>query len=457
MVEYGVAPLNLSITTGLCSFLASIRFHDLPAEAIHAARRGVLDWVGCALVGSPHPTVSKLLDVLQASSDTRRATVLGRQVKLSSLEAALGNGVMGHVLDYDDTHMQGVILHTSSPVLAALLALAESYPVSGEEFVTAYVAGFEAGVRVGRAAPGHHRGGWHLTGTLGSIAAAAACGKLLKLDGRQLAYAVGIGATQSAGMQQNRGTMCKSLHAGKAAQNGLLAALLARQGFDSSLEILEGKKGFCRIYSDVATPDVILDGLGKRWEITSNGFKPYACGVVMHPAIDAMIKLRNSSDEDLSGIEEIEVVVNPIAVSVTGVNAPQSGLQSKFSLSHSAAVAFLDRAAGVRQYSDERLISGDVQALSQSLRIVTDEAYRTDQASACMKIAGRTIEAVVDHATGTMDNPMSDVALEHKFLTNAAGVLPDAQVLKLRDKLWAIETVEDMSSIPALCSPLSAG
>ena len=150
---------------------------------------------------------------------------------------------MGHVLDYDDTHMGGVVLHTSSPVLAALFALAERTPVSGADFMLAYAVGFEAGVRTGRTAPGHHKGGWHLTGTLGTIAAGAACGKLLKLDAQQLTYAMGIAATQAAGMQQNRGTMCKSFHAGKAAANGVLAALLAERGFDINAGDHRGQEG----------------------------------------------------------------------------------------------------------------------------------------------------------------------------------------------------------------------
>src|SRR6185436_13621737 len=191
----------------------------------------------------------------------------------------LANGQMGHVLDYDDTHMGGVVLHTSSPVLAALLALAERAPVSGEAFMLAYAVGFEAGVRAGRTAPGHHKGGWHLTGTLGSIAAGAACGRLLSLDAQRMTYALGIAATQAGGMQQNRGTMCKSFHAGKAARNGVLAALLAERGVDSTQEIIEGKRGFSRIYSDVAAPEQLTDGLGASWLIESNGHKPYACGV----------------------------------------------------------------------------------------------------------------------------------------------------------------------------------
>src|SRR5689334_20217137 len=267
-----------TLTKTLCAYLAGARFGDLSAAAKREARRGVLDWIGCALAGSGHRTITTLLGVLQETSGKPVATVLGRKLKLGLLDAPLANGQMGHVLDYDDTHMGGVVLHTSSPVLAALFALAERAPVSGEAFMLAYAVGFETGVRAGRTAPGHHKGGWHLTGTLGSIAAGAACGKLLNLDAQRMTYAVGIAATQAAGMQQNRGTMCKSFHAGKAASNGVLAALLAERGFDSTQEIIEGKKGFAHIYSDTAEPERLTEGLdqdfaGKTWLIESNGHK----------------------------------------------------------------------------------------------------------------------------------------------------------------------------------------
>jgi 2-methylcitrate dehydratase PrpD len=237
----------VTLTKTLCGHLAGASFGDLSVATTRAARRGVLDWLGCALAGSGHKTIGTLLDVLQETSGRPQATVLGRKLKLGLLDAPLANGQMGHVLDYDDTHMGGVVLHTSSPVLAALFALAERAPVSGADFMLAYAVGFEAGVRSGRTAPGHHKGGWHLTGTLGSIAAGVAAGKLLRLVAQRLTYAMGVAATQAAGMQQNRGTMCKSFHAGKAAQNGVLAALLAERGFDSTQEIIEGNKGFSRI------------------------------------------------------------------------------------------------------------------------------------------------------------------------------------------------------------------
>jgi 2-methylcitrate dehydratase PrpD len=336
-----------TLTKTLCGYLAAAQFGDLSAKAVSEARRGVLDWIGCALAGSGHKTVTTLLSVLQDISGRPQATVFGRGLRLGLLEAPLANGQMGHVLDYDDTHMGGVVLHTSSPVLAALFALAERSPISGADFMLAYAVGFEAGVRSGRTAPGHHKGGWHLTGTLGTIAAGAACGKLLKLDRQRLTYAMGIAATQAAGMQQNRGTMGKSFHAGKAASNGVLSALLAERGFDSTQEIIEGKRGFSRIYSDVAEPDRLIAGLGDGWLIETNGHKPYACGVVLHPLIDAMIAIRNRDAIDPASVSEISLRVNPLVLSITGVVDPSTGLQSKFSTVHSAAVALIDGAAGV--------------------------------------------------------------------------------------------------------------
>lgn len=176
--EYGAAALDLNITKDLCAFLAVLSFEDLPEAAVHAGRRGVLDWLGCALAGSRHPTITKLLSVLEEVGGPAKATVLGRQTKLGLLDAPIANGQMGHVLDFDDTHMGGVVLHASSPILSALFALSERNAVSGRDFLTAYAAGFEAGVCAGQGAPAHHAGGWHLTGTLGSIAAGAAAGKL---------------------------------------------------------------------------------------------------------------------------------------------------------------------------------------------------------------------------------------------------------------------------------------
>jgi 2-methylcitrate dehydratase PrpD len=339
-VEYGAAALNMNLTSDLCTFLADLEFDDLPSNAVHEARRGVLDYMGCALAGSGHETISKLLSVLENVSGKQQSTVLGRNLRLGLLEAPIANGQMGHLLDYDDTHMGGVVLHTSSPVLAALFALADARPVDGRNFITSYVAGFEAGVRVGRSAPAHHDGGWHLTGTLGTIAAGVAASRLISLSPEQATYAAGIATTQASGMQQNRGTMCKSFHAGRAASNGVLAALLAEQGFDSSPEIVEGKRGFIRIFSTSTDTQAMLKDLGREWLITSNGHKPYACGVVLHPLIDAMIQLANEHDIDVSDIRKVDARVHPAMIRITGIvrtrprflSRPRPDSRSRFTL-----------------------------------------------------------------------------------------------------------------------------
>jgi 2-methylcitrate dehydratase PrpD len=439
-----------TLTKTLCGHLAAVEFGDLTAAAISQARRGVLDWIGCAIAGSRHKTIATLLGVLREISGRPAATVFAHGLRLGVTDASLANGQMGHVLDYDDTHMGGVVLHTSSPVLASLFALAERAPVSGAEFMLAYAVGFEAGVRVGRTAPGHHNGGWHLTGTLGSIAAGAACAKLIKLDRQRFTYAVGIAATQAAGMQQNRGTMCKSFHAGKAAANGVLAALLAEHGFDATQEIIEGKKGFCRIYSDVATPEQLIAGLNGGWIIETNGHKPYACGVVLHPLIDAIIAMRNRNAIDPATVSEVSLRVHPLVLSITGVVEPLTGLQSKFSVVHSAAVALIDGTAGIAQYSDEKATDPAVAALRRRVKAVSDETLRKDEAHAAITADGRRHELHIAHASGTADNPMNDSAIEEKFMANAAPVIGHERAERARAFVLSLETQPNMNELIAL-------
>ena len=439
-----------TLTKKLCGHLAAAQFADLTNAAMNEARRGVLDWIGCALAGSGHKTVTTLLAVLQEISGRQQATVLGRGLRLGLLDAPMANGQMGHVLDFDDTHMSGVVLHTSSPVLAALFALAERAPVSGADFMLAYTVGFEAGVRSGRSAPGHHKGGWHLTGTLGAIAAGAACGKLLKLDRQRLTYTMGIAATQAAGMQQNRGTMCKSFHAGKAAANGVLAALLAERGFDSTQEIIEGEKGFCRIYSDIADPEQLTAGLGQGWLIESNGHKPYACGVVLHPLIDAVIAIRNRDMINPAAVSEISLRVHPLVLSITGVVEPSNGLQSKFSTLHSAAVALIDGAAGVAQYSDAKAADPTVAALRRKVKAVADETLRKDEAYAAITAGGKRYEVHVAHASGTADNPMSNAAIEAKFLANATPVIGRERAERANAFVLSLEKQPDIRELVTL-------
>ena len=450
---YGAALTGLGITSALARFLSAIRFEDLSPAAVHEAKRAVLDWVGCALAGSTHPTVNVLLATLDELGSAPVATVLGRGGRrLSLLDAPVANGQMGHVLDFDDTHLGGVILHTSTATLPALFALGEWRKSSGRDVIVALAAAFEAGIRVGQAATSHHLGGWHLTGTLGTVAAAAGSARLVGLDDKQTAFALGIACTQAAGMQQNRGSDCKSLHAGKSAYHGVLASMLASKGFNSSVEILEGSLGFTKIFSATQQNGAITAGLGRTWMIIGNGYKPYACGVVLHPLIDAMIDVSRTANQPASGVERVEVLVHPDVIRITGVDAPDSGLMAKFSANHAAAVAYIDRAAGVVQFTDERSRDVDVLALRRVVQVKPDPSYRLDQAAARVRTrSGATHEAEIAHATGTVSNPMSDQALREKFLGNATSAIGADQARRVIDIIWKLDTLGEVGELVRAC------
>ena len=450
-VEYGVAPLELGLTREFSEFCSNLKFDDLPREVIEEAKRGILDWLGCAIAASDNPRIGSLIKTLTEFSSNSGATVIGQQNEFGPLEAALINGQMGHFYDYDDTHMGGVVLHTSSPVLAAILSLGENKSKTGKDIILAYVLGFEAGVRVGQTAPSHHDGGWHLTGTLGTIAAGVASASLLTLDPEKTTFALGLSATQAAGMQQNRGTMSKSFHAGRAASNGILAALMASSGYDSSDEIVEGRRGFSKIYSKTQNYNFLTKNLGSDWVILTNGYKPYACGIVQHPLIDAIITASKNTNIPHDEIETVDALIHPHTITITGVEDPKTGLKSKFSLKHSAAVGYIDRHAGLSQYSDARAVAQDVASLRRKINPVPKDNFRKDQCEVRVKYKNGNIETVnVEHALGTTKNPVSSDFLVDKFLANADGKSLKSKPKEIVEAIWNLEDLPDIAKLMIL-------
>jgi 2-methylcitrate dehydratase PrpD len=446
---YGAAATGQQITSAFARFLSEMRYEDLSPEAVHEAKRAVLDWTGCALAGSTHPTVRVLLTTFDEVGSRSDVSVIGHGgKKLGLLDAPVANGQMGHVLDFDDTHLGGVILHTSTATLPALFALGERRKASGREMIVALATAFEASIRVGQAAPRHHLAGWHLTGTLGTVAAAAGSARLIGLDADKTMYALGIACTQAAGMQQNRGSDCKSLHAGKSAYHGVLASMLASNGFNSSPEILEGRLGFTKVFSATQANGVILEGLSRSWMITGNGYKPYACGVVLHPLIDAMIEVSRKTARPAAEVERVEVSVHPDVIRITGVDQPGSGLMSKFSANHAAAVAYIDRAAGVAQFTNERSADAAVQALRRLIVVKPVASLRLDQSAATVRTkAGAMFEARIEHATGTVSNPLSDQQLREKFIGNAEAVIGAARARSVADMIARLDTLADIGEL----------
>ena len=443
----------MDVTRTLARYLVNSRWEDIPERVRHEAARALLNWLGCAVGGCRHETVECALAAVQPFCGPPQAAVLGRAERVDILHAALLNGISSHVLDFDDTHARAI--HPSAPVLPALLALAEWRKISGADFVHAFVLGVEAEERIGLSVfPEHYEAGWHITGTAGVFGAAAAAGKLLGLDAQRMAWALGIAATQAAGLQEMFGTMCKSLHPGRASQGGLTAALLAAKGFTSSERAIEAPRGFARVLSTKFDPEVITAGLGERFELLSNMYKPYACGLVVHAAIDGCIEICREHALVPDSIAAVELTVSPLVLRLTGKAAPQSGLEGKFSVYHAVAAAIVHGAAGEAQFSDACVRDPRVLAVRERVSAREDAAIGRTEARVTIRTRdGRALARHVEHALGTLARPMSDVQLEAKFRGLAEGVLPPGRIEDVIDLCWRAATLEDAGALARAAVP----
>ena len=444
----------MEVTRTLARFLVSHKAADLPKAVRHEGTRSLLNWVGCAIGASRHATVKRALAALYELSGPRDATILGRRERVDIFQAALLNGATSHTFDFDDTHLQTVI-HPSGPVLSAILALAERKPVSGREFLHAFILGVEAECRIGKSVfPNHYDTGWHITATAGVFGAAAAAGRLLKLNEQQMVWALGMAATQACGIRETFGTMAKPLHPGIAARNGLLAALLSKKNVTSAEQGIEGRRGFAAILSTKFDPWSITEGLEKSWEIASNSYKPYACGVVIHPAIDGCVQLRNDYKLGLDAIARIDLKVHPLVLELTGRRKPQSGLEGKFSVYHSCAAAILLGHGSEAAYSDAMVRNSAVVRLRDQVNAVVEPGIQEDQMYITMTLKdGRVLEKHIKHAVGSVARPMSDADLELKFRGLCKGILPVAQSGKLMGLCWNVGQLKNVAEIARASVP----
>jgi 2-methylcitrate dehydratase PrpD len=442
------------VTRSLARFAVETLPADIPADVRHEAKRALLNWLGCAIGACRHPVVDTALAALVQFFGPAEASVLGRSERLDCLHAALLNGISSHVFDFDDTH-HPTLIHPSGPVMAAALALAEKRPVTGEAFIHAVVLGVDIECRIGRAVfPAHYQAGWHITGTAGVFGAAAAAGMLLRLSEQQMIWALGIAATQASGLREMFGTMCKSLHPGRAAQNGLAAAFLARAGFTSSERAIEAPAGFAHVLSGERDLARAVDALGERFELMSNTYKPFACGLVVHPVIDGCLALRAEHGLQAAEIERIDLGVNALVVELTGKPSPATGLEAKFSVYHSAAVAIVHGAAGEAQYADTAVNDPAVVALRDKVHVEIVPDMAATQASIRITLRdGRVLERQVVDATGSLQNPMSDAQLAAKFSGLADGLLSEAATRRLIELCWSADRLADAGSIARASVP----
>ena len=396
------------LTPAFARFLAQSRWEDIPAAIRHEGKRGLLNALGCILAGRDDP-----------------ATAIVR--KVFPAEDALIDAAAATAHDYDDTHLPTVI-HATPPVAAIVLSVARKQQVSGAELLHAFVLGVETTCRMGTAVtPGHYERGWHITSTCGVFGGTVAAAKLLRLDERQMAAALGIAATQAAGLVEVLGSMARVLNAGFAARNGLAAARLAAEGFEGPGAPIEGLRGFVNVFGGNADLSQLTQGLGEDWEMKQVAYKPYPSGVVLHALIDACLEHR----EELKTGQSIQVHLSPLAVERTDRPEPRNAIEARLSAQHAVAVALLRGEAGLAQFSDAAAADGEVRALRRRIGVAADPSL--DKMAARIRADGVTVEA-------PESRPMDDARLEAKFVR-----LAGAQAARLLETIRSLDTQQRVS------------
>jgi 2-methylcitrate dehydratase PrpD len=441
------------VTTALIESVRGLRYESLPEEVCEVARHCVLDFFGVALAGSREPLVEILVDVVARPEGARSAGLVGRDERATLATAALVNGAAGHALDFDDTHarMSG---HPTVPVLPSLLALAEVERSSARALVAALVAGIELECRLAAIlGPGHYEVGFHSTATLGTFGAAAACCHLLDLDVACWRHAIGLAATQAAGLKASFGTMAKPLHAGRAAASGLTAVLLARQGFTAAADVIEAPQGFAATHAG-APPDLAaLERLAGRFLIRETLFKYHAACYLTHAAIEAARKL----GVDPATVDAVEVTVAPALLGVCNIPEPRTGLEGKFSLRATTALALLGvDTANLGTYSDARMAEPALVGLRDRVRVGTDDRLPTTRARVAILRQGRRMEAEADTGTPAPDLAEQRRRLRAKFDALAVPVLGEEGAADLGDAALSVDRLPSSAALVALTRPDAA-
>jgi 2-methylcitrate dehydratase PrpD len=448
MAETGVSRI-------LAGFVAGSQWRDIPPAVRREGARGLLNYVGCALGGCGDEAMALALRVLSPSFGPTQAGIIGRTERCDPLNAAFLNAASANVLEYDDTHLP-TVMHPAAPVAPGLFALAEARGASGAELLHAFILGVETSCRVGDAVmPHHYRRGAHITATCGIFGAAAAAGKLLGLDAVRMNWALGHAATQSAGLVESLGSMSKSIGVGNAARNGLAGALFAEAGFTAAEQAIEGKYGFAAVASDAVDLNKVTDGLGETWEILANAYKPYPCGVVLFPVIDACLELRKRLAVPATEIAQVFVRGHPLLRERTDRPDVADGRSAKVSLQHSVAIALLQGAAGIAQFTDAAVGDPAVQALRAKVSAQDDPLIPVEAAVVEVKLAdGSSIREHVNVGRGTPGRPMSDLELDAKVGECTAFGAPFVDAPALIAAIRDIETLGDAAHIMRMTVPV---
>lgn len=432
--------------TTFADFVAGTAWVDVAAQN-HEAKRSILNFFATALGSAYDPAVTAALRTLLPFSGAATSTIIGRPERLDAMGAAFVNAISANLLDFDDTHLD-TIIHPAAPVAAPILALAQAREFSGQAVLTAFILGVEVECRIGNAvSPGHYARGWHITSTCGVFGAAAACAKLLELPADQIANAIGIAASQSAGIVENLPSAAKNVSVGNAARNGLFAALLAAEGYSASPRAIEGPLGWARAMGD--EPDIarLTGGLGKTWEIAKNTYKPYPAGIVFHAVIDACFNLRAKLNRRIDDIESITVQGSALLLA-RGDRPVRNERDARVSIHHCAACALLLGVAGVTEFSDGTVFRPDIVSLRQKVGAVLDASLPDGAARVVIQLtSGETFSEIVMAAKGSLADPLSDRDIEAKLRDCARLGGTDWDLDRIIDDVWRLEQLADVSSL----------
>ena len=432
--------------TTLANFVAATSWTDVAPQS-HEAKRSILNFFATALGSAYDPAVTSALRALAPFSGAATSAIIGRAERLDALGAAFINAISANLLDFDDTHLD-TIIHPAAPVAAPVLALAQARGLSGRDAITAFILGVEVECRIGNAvSPGHYARGWHITSTCGVFGAAAACAKLLELSADGIANAIGIAASQSAGIVENLPTAAKNVSVGNAARNGLFAALLAAEGYDASTRAIEGPLGWARAMGDEPDLERLVGGLSKSWEIAKNTYKPYPAGIVVHAVIDACLTLRSKLNQRIDDIASITVQGSALLLA-RGDREVRNERDARVSIHHCVACAMLSGAAGVPEFAEPMVSQPDIVSLRQKARAELDASLPDGAARVSVRLAsGEMLSETVMAARGSLADPLSDLDIEAKLRDgsrlggtawNADAVISD---------VWRLDDLTDISTL----------
>jgi len=460
---------TLPITDEVAGFVVSTRARDIPKDVAHLGKRSVLDGIGLALAGAASECghiAKRYLEGLGIASD-RGSTVIGTPLRVPARFAAFANGLAIHADDYDDTQLAvasdrvyGLLTHPTAPALPPVLALAERERRSGEDLMLAYQVGVEVECKVAEAImPRHYQHGFHSTATCGSIGAAAGAAKLLGLDREAARRAISIGATQAGGLRENFGTMTKPFHAGRAAENGVVAAEIAALGFTASPNGLEADRGFFRAAGGGFAPEAIHGRLGQPWtfEFPGVSIKPHPSGSLTHPGMAVMMELILKHDIQAAQVKRVKVGTNHNMPNALIHHRPANELQAKFSMEFCMAILLLERKGGLEQFTDAVVNRPDVQAMIARVDFGVHpeaEAAGFDKMTTLVEVEmadGRVLRGRADFGKGSPANPMTDAELADKFRQCAAwGGLDRERTQAVLDMVWNIESLQDINELTQL-------